>query len=155
MQLCSYLSHEHAEVDFQVQPWRFDLLEYPDWAASASADSLKADLFVVAASHGSDLPVHVRNWVSSCLQKRGGGGALVALLGAERRVDPDDSPRLRFLQNAARDAGLDFFAPMPQFEPAVLWDTQVTKSPFGAQNRTGPKTILHPTTDHRHWGIND
>jgi len=155
MQLCSYLGHEHSEVEFHVHPWRFDLLEHPDWAATATADGHTADLFIIATSDGSDLPAHVRSWMRSCLAQKRGGGALVALLGAERRVDPDDSPRLLFLKNVARDAGLDFFVPMPRFEDALLRAAQVPASWLDAPKQSVTRTFFHPTVDHRHWGIND
>ena len=92
--------------------WRFDLLEDPEWRVLATADALRADLLIIAASSQSDLPASVQDWIKDCLtQKHGTAAAVVALLGSAENLDEPDSPRIQFIKSAAARAGLDFFAP--------------------------------------------
>lgn len=156
MRLFSYLGREHGDVlKFQTQPWRFDLLADPDWCQFAALDAIKADLLIISASSGSDLPVAVRSWISACLaRKRGTHAAVVALFGTEEEMDTADSSRLQFVRMAAKEAGLDFFAPLADSAGSASSTTA------GIQHRAQTVTqtldeILRPTPPRRHWGINE
>lgn len=112
MQVFSNLAQDHqGDFTFWPRPWRFDLLADPYWREAATADARTADLLIIAAGAGPDLPAAVRNWLEQCLAERRNGGGVVALFGAEGKMDTIDSPRLRFLRQAAEKADLDFFAP--------------------------------------------
>ena len=63
--LFSCVSQQHRdELDFRVQPWRFDLIADPDWGPFATAEALQADLLVVSTSNPSDLSMQVKCWLS-------------------------------------------------------------------------------------------
>ena len=175
MRLLSYLRREHGEsIRFQPQPWRFDLLGHPDWRQFAVADALKADLLIISASGGSGLPTAIRSWITACFaRKRGANAAVVGLCGSEGKMDDADSPRLQFLQSAAREAGLEFFAPLPtcqhaltkvQTEPGQLKDwtggldefrNPAARQQLGEVPLPAPSQAFRQITPYRHWGINE
>ena len=105
------------EMELCPQPWRFEVLEDPACRALASADAVNADMLIISTSSESELPAAVESWITACLAlKRGTSAAVVALLGSEVKPDELASPRFQFVQAAAREAGLDFFAPLPHRE---------------------------------------
>jgi hypothetical protein len=133
---------------FQMRPvlWRFDFLEDANWRALAKADVFDADMLVVSVSRGNELPPWLQEWLCAALsQRRDKAGALVALLGTEEKAPTDG--RLLRLQEAAREAGWDFFS-------ALLPDN-------ASEHGWGQARIpaCHFTADqgdhHRHWGINE
>ncbi len=78
------------------------------------SDASSADMIIVSFNGPSELPPLLKQWIESCLgQRRSGDSAVVALLSSNERLDAPDSPRYQFMKNAARAAGLDYFAPMP------------------------------------------
>jgi hypothetical protein len=103
-----------GEVEMRPQAWRFALLEDPAWYALAMADVVNADMLIIAASSGNELPAAVERWIKMCLaRKRGSSAAVVALFGTAQDTDSPHSARFQFVQSAANAAGLDFFAPLP------------------------------------------
>ena len=103
------------DLVLRVQFWRFDLLHDTELRLLATADIGVSDIVIVADS--SDLPLDavIQGWLAQGLEdRRDRDTAVVALLGPALSPDGPDSERLQFIQSAARDAGLNFFAPMPQ-----------------------------------------
>ncbi len=100
--------------DMNVDPelWRFESLEDSELGSLAAAEAIEADILIISAGSKTELPATVKIWVTKCLtQKDGTKSALVALLGTADNFDGPDSPRFQFLQRAAMEAGIDFFAP--------------------------------------------
>jgi hypothetical protein len=99
-------------LEIKTQPWRFDLLDDPEWFALALADAINADMLILSVSRENSLPAMVEDWLKLCLmRKRGTDAAVVALLGPDDHLDEPVCPRFRFVQRVAEAAGLDFFAP--------------------------------------------
>jgi hypothetical protein len=104
-------------VEFQPLPWSFDLLADTDWAKVAGDDAVNADILIIATSSADPLPPAVGRWAEAAIsRKQGTAAAVVALLGPEEQPDGHDSARLAAIRAAARQAGLDFFAPAPSGE---------------------------------------
>jgi hypothetical protein len=136
MQVFSSLAQDHqGDFTFWPRPWRFDLLADPHWREAAAADARTADLLIIATGAGSDLPAAVRNWLEQCLAERRNGGGIVALFGAEGELDTIDSPRLRFLRQAAEKANLDFFAPATGSDGAAPASPQPGAATMAASRR--------------------
>jgi len=145
MDVFSNLAQDHqGDFTFWPRPWRFDLLADPEWREVAAADARTADLLIIAAGTGPDLPAAVRNWLEQCLTERRNGGGVVALFGAEGEMDAIDSPRLRFLRQAAEKADLDFFAPSPASDGAGA------KTMSARQDHQAAESVAN-----RHRGVND
>jgi hypothetical protein len=112
MELVSWLSFEHGDLRFEARPWRFDVLDDPRLGQTAAADGERADVLILSASDPFNLPESVQLWLTQSLaHKQGSSAAIVALFGTKDYHDLADSPRIRFVQSAAKAAGLDFFAP--------------------------------------------
>ncbi len=104
-------------IEFEPTPWSFDLLADVDWREVAASDAVRADILIIATSGARPVPSEVERWTEAAIQrKQGTAAAVVALFGAEEDSVYDRSPQLAFVQNAAREAGLDFFAPAPRRE---------------------------------------
>ena len=105
------------DIEFQPFPWSFDMLADMDWRKVASHDACKADILIIATSSAGPLPPAVGRWADAAIsQKRGTAAAVVALFGSDENPDGAGSSRLQAIQTAARQAGLDFFAPAPHHE---------------------------------------
>ena len=103
------------DLSLRVQFWRFDLLQDTELRMLATADIGVSDIVIIADS--SDLPLEplIQGWLAQGLgDRRDKDTAVVALFGPAKIPDGPDSDRLQFVQAASRDAGLNFFAPMPQ-----------------------------------------
>jgi hypothetical protein len=136
---------------FRPQPWRFDLLVDSDCCEFAAEDAMRADVIIVSASRGSDLPAALKTWLRTCLgRRRGTRIALVALMGTEEDMDGANSPRLEFLRNAASEFGFDFFAPLPAVTAGSAAIARQPEIPFVAPPQASDQGTLY-----RHWGIND
>jgi hypothetical protein len=99
-------------IEFEPMPWSFELLADVDWRKVAASEAVNADIVIIASSSSRPLPPEVGRWTKAAIQqKQGTATAVVALFGPEGNPDGAGSPRLEFIQNATREAGLVFFAP--------------------------------------------
>ncbi len=104
-------------IEFEPVPWSFELLSDVNWREVAASEAVKADILIIASSGARPVPSEVARWTEAAIQqKQGTAAAVVALFGSEENPDRDGSPRLEFIQKAAREAGLDFFAPARRLE---------------------------------------
>lgn len=88
--------------------WNLNDLGQPGVLAGAVSKAMRSDMIVISVSGSEGLPLPFYFWVNAWLPHRtGGGGALVALLGAPA-VSNAESGRLRgFLRTVARRARMD------------------------------------------------
>jgi hypothetical protein len=129
------------DIQFRLQPWRFDFLADPEWSQFAIAEARQADLLVLAMTHSSDLPAAVQHWLNKWFDgKRGDHAALVALVDD---AVVENSSTMQFLQHGAEDAGLDFFTPLVSHQ----CDTNIL--PYLA-----PEDFSY-RKPYRHWGLNE
>jgi hypothetical protein len=104
----------------RVSVWWFKALEDAEQLRTATAAAVEADVLVVAANMGVELPRNVRAWLRESLAKsRRLKVAVVALLGGEDRRNRSGSPRFRSVQRIAGEAGALFFAPTSAPNSAV------------------------------------
>ena len=105
------------DIEFHPLPWSFDLLADMNWREVAAHDAVKADILIIATSSTNPLPSAVERWAKATIsQKRGTAAAVVALFASDENPDGAGSSRLEAIRTAARQAGLDFFAPAPRHE---------------------------------------
>jgi len=105
------------DIEFQPLPWLFGLLADVDWREVAASDAVSADILIIATSSTNPLPQAVGRWGEAAIsQKRGTHAAVVALFAGGEYPAGSGSSQLEAIQMAARQAGLDFFAPAPHLE---------------------------------------
>jgi len=144
---------QRGECSFQVRVWRLDLLDDPVWGKAAKSDAMNSDMLVISIESEADLPEGVRGWLTACLsQKSGGSGAVIALFGPEEDEDDPNSPRLKFVKNAAEKAGLHFFAPLPKAKTNL--GVNIGGS-YSSKSIYGNGYDLCEVQGYRHWGINE
>ena len=99
-----------AHFPFEIKFWRFDLLELLQFCEIATTQAADADMVIVSAHGGPQVPDCIKNWLQLWLNRRlGGACALVELL--DTHGDGSGSwPIHSFLQIVARKANLDFFS---------------------------------------------
>ncbi len=100
------------DIEFIPLPWRFDLLADTEWRNMAARDAASAAILVIATDADKPIPPDIGSWfVETIHLKRGTMTAVVALL--EPPGNPGFPPALQSVEDAARQAGLSFFAPPP------------------------------------------
>lgn len=105
----------------RVSVWWFNVFEDAEQLRAATAAAKEADVLVVAANMGVELPGSVRAWLRESLAKsRRLKVAVVALMGGEDRPNRSGSPRFRSVQRIAGEAGALFFAPFQRRNPAAV-----------------------------------
>ena len=145
-------SNLQREVGFRIQPWPFDLIIDPEWRTVATGEAIKAELLTISSSQ-TELPPEVRKWLLMCrTRKRGTHGAVVALLGNQGRTRGFDSLDIRYLCEASKEAGLDFFAPVGT--NGQRRDTQSSSDQERIPSFSSVQS-LDRFEGYPHWGIND
>jgi len=99
-------------VTVRISTWWFGFLEDAEKLKKATAAAIEADVLVIAANIGLELPSSVKAWLQESLAKnRKSDVAVVALPGKRDRKDKPDPPHIQVVQRIAREAGALFFAP--------------------------------------------
>lgn len=162
-----------GEIKFLPYLWRFDFIADASWEPLATSDALKADLLVISTAPDLDMPPRIQHWLASLLEsRRGDHVALVALPGMRKRLKDCDSAGLRFLKNAAKAAGLEFFAAEPKCgwsrahaAPAQAQFEEVSAGPLETDSSSAveggrsafpaPTALSNDSGFYDHWGINE
>ncbi|MGA2657573.1 MAG: hypothetical protein ABSH34_08635 [Verrucomicrobiota bacterium] len=95
---------------FTNQMWKFDVLNIPKLRDMAARDAVLADIVIISSHGGEELPGPVRAWMESWLAQKGNPVALVALFDCPSEESPKTERIRTYLADAARKAGIDFFA---------------------------------------------
>ncbi len=141
---------------FNASWWNFDGLHHPEIFSAATRATKEADIVIVAAHAGEDLPDVVKNWIDMAFWKRAGQERLlIGLLALATASQPVDSVANRYLQAAAREAGMEYLLhwsalPVPSVEGSLedITSRATTVTPLLAE-------ILSHTGAIPHGGIND
>lgn len=136
---------------------RLTLLHLDELASPSNGDSLPpldSELFIIATSHGGELPGVARTWIEDWAYLRGEGHdcALVALVTNESSSLDSRSPLVAYLGALAAAHGLAFFHGKAQ--GSANFD-----SPQPLARATASKTMQRPIANPGHvaqrWGINE
>jgi len=94
------------EVEWNMRPWRLDMLRFPPIASEALLDALDAHLLVFAGSVAQTIPFWLQDWLEDWASQRHIARAALAVLGAERSEFAKTSG-VADLQEFARIHGLE------------------------------------------------
>jgi len=96
----------------QILPVPVEQLDDPGHFDRLLSYANSADMIIVSYNGVDDFPDPLKKWiVKFLLQQKQGHAAVIALLGANEKLDAPDSPRYQFFKNAAWAAGLAFIPP--------------------------------------------
>lgn len=107
-----YLVHQLGrDFDFTNQMWKFDVLGNSKMNELAVKDAIMADLIIIS-THGKDeLPAEVKSWIEHWVTLKSNAMALVYLVDQPSIQEAPEAAATRsYLQDAARRAGIGFFA---------------------------------------------
>jgi len=137
---------------FANQMWKFDVLAVPKLREIAAKDAASAEIIIVSAHEGKQLPPEVKSWVELWLSYETQATALVGLFGTESVNDP----MRRYLADVAQRAKIEFFC-QPGIWPGTS-QKHNTAAPIWERNE---KTfsilanVVEEETAASHWGINE
>ena len=93
------------------QWWHFDFLAFDALRELAAIEAARADIVIIGASKGGELPGMVTVWMKRWLGlRKNRPGALVAVLDSDLKKSDASRGILSQLKDAARVGHLDFFA---------------------------------------------
>src|SRR6185503_20235368 len=90
---------------FANQMWKFDVLAVPKLKDIAAKDAAAAEIIIISAHGGCDLPADVKTWIQMWLGYKTEASALVALFDGNNNFNP---ARV-YLADIASRAQIEFF----------------------------------------------
>ena len=140
------------ECLFANQMWKFDVLGVPKLKEIAAKDAAAAEIIIVSAHEGRELPAAVKAWIDLWISYKTEASALVGLFDGESA----ESPARSYLADIARRAKIEFFC-----QPGIWPGSSVTRSTNTLSQPQNNKTLTFLATATRevpsfpHWGINE
>jgi hypothetical protein len=137
---------------FANQMWKFDVLAVPKLKEIAAKDAAAAEIIIISAHEGRELPNEVKAWIEMWLAYRTEASAIVGLFAGQSETNPVRS----YLEEIARRAQIEFFC-----QPGIWPGTPHTRSTTTLANPRSDKAIAFLTTATQeapsfpHWGINE
>ena len=137
---------------FANQMWKFDVLTVPKLKEIAAKDAAAAEIILISAHEGRELPDQVKSWIELWLSYKTEANALVGLLGTEG----PENPVRNYLAEVARRAQMEFFC-----QPGVWPNSSATRSASTLALPRNDKTFAFLASASQeipvfpHWGINE
>jgi hypothetical protein len=137
---------------FANQMWKFDVLAVPRLKEIAAKDAAAAEIIIISAHEGRELPRDVKAWIELWLAHKTQAAALVGLFGGESV----DTPVRSYLAEIARRAGIEFFS-----QPGIWPGTAPAHYPISRAWKTNEKgfpflaNVAREEPAASHWGINE
>lgn len=149
--------HSDVQVQWNIRPWRVDMLRFPPTAADALVDATDAHLIVLAGCCSRSISYYLLNWLESWANCRQIEGAALAIFGREKGDELSASAVLEFSQFIKRH-GLSVI-----FDNRRLIDDSLMNADSSQQlKHPGPSTFpqisdIKPRSEDwfRQWGINE
>jgi hypothetical protein len=102
----------------ETEMWKFSVLRDRDLRAHAMTPLIQANMIIIAAAGGTDLPMHIREMIEAALRLRGDHDAAIVALFDWENATWDELPRAgRYLKRLAEKTGLDFFCNKGEWQP--------------------------------------
>jgi len=114
---------------FANQMWKFDVLAVPKLKDIAAKDAAAAEIIIISAHGGRDLPGDVKTWIQMWLSYKTEASALVALFDSDNNFNPARA----YLADIASRAQIEFFC-----QPGIRPDASQTRS---------ANTLAHPRSE--------
>ncbi|MHB8520909.1 MAG: hypothetical protein ACYDH9_09130 [Limisphaerales bacterium] len=99
-----------SDLTFNCKLWKFDILRIPQLKEMAADDAAEADMVLIAAHSGSELPAGVKKWIDLWVtRRRPGPRALVSLLDPEEGSPSGRNLVCNYLHQVSERGHMDFF----------------------------------------------
>jgi hypothetical protein len=117
-----------VNVQWNISPWRADLLKFPPTAEEALADAADAHLIVFAGGHAESLPFWLQDWLEKWAQDRLVKDVALAVI---REGNADETPSRAMPELAAFAArhGLHFIFDSQRMSGASSIESNSTRPP--------------------------
>ncbi|HWD93702.1 MAG TPA: hypothetical protein VG938_15280 [Verrucomicrobiae bacterium] len=141
-----------SQCIFANQMWKFDVLAVPKLKEIAAKDAAAAEIIIISAHEGRELPKEVKAWMELWLNYKSQTTALVGLFGGESV----ETPLRSYLEEIARRAKIAFFC-QPGIWPGSVGRPQATPPDCKRSEKTFPflTKALREERAVSHWGINE
>ena len=139
------VEHLGDQCLFTNQMWKFDVLAVPKLREIAAKDAAAADIIIISAHEGNELPHEVKSWIEKWLSYKTRASALVGLFGAESV----DNPVRDYLSAVAKRAKIEFFC-----QPG-LWPGKSGKHETLSPAFSVLANVMQEEPAVSHWGINE
>ncbi len=145
-----------ACVNWNIRPWRVDMLKFPSTAEEALGDAAEAHLIVFVGRFVGSLPFWLQHWLEHWAKCRQIQTAALAVLRGENG-DALSAPATQQLSQFAKQHGLSFIVDDSlTVEAAAKFSARNVPAdearPPLTQPRLADVAIYH---SYRHWGINE
>ena len=157
MRICDRLVEKFwKDVEFDYSWWRFDFLRDVEIVDAAAQSAARADLILVSAHAGRELPPAVQKWIETWLPlRKSGGGVLAAMIGTGQDQYRGLTPIHVYLRETAQRANMDFLSQMID-APIGRLDGSIETITNRAEKVTSLlDNILHRPSNPLRWGINE
>jgi hypothetical protein len=141
-----------GECLFANQMWKFDVLAVPKLKEIAAKDAAAAEIIIVSAHEGRELPGAVKAWIDLWVSYKTEARALVGLFDG----DTAGRPARSYLAEIARRAKIEFFC-QPGIWPGskITRSTNTLKQPWNNNTLAFIATATQEVPSFPHWGINE
>jgi hypothetical protein len=137
---------------FANQMWKFDVLAVPKLKEIAAKDAAAAEIIIVSAHEGNELPKEVKAWIEMWLSYKTEAGALVALFDGEAEKNPVRT----YLEEIARRGKMEFFCqPCPGPGSANTRSANTLNAPMNEKTFSFLANANQEAPSFSHWGINE
>jgi hypothetical protein len=141
-----------GECLFANQMWKFDVLAVPKLKEIAAKDAAAAEIIIISAHEGRELPPSVKAWIELWLSYKTEASALVGLFDGDTEANTVRS----YLAEVAKRAKIEFFC-----QPGIWPGSSVTRSATTLAHPLNEKTFAflqnaaQEVPSFTHWGINE
>ena len=126
-----------VQIEWNIRPWRVDMLKFPPLAGEAAADALDAQMILFVGRCAEILPFWLQDWLNHWAARRHFPDVVLAAMSDTIPAAPRDFTQLT---QFAHRHGL-----------SLLLGDQLTAHPIPLLPTT---TAITPAL-HRDWGLND
>jgi hypothetical protein len=146
------IEHLGSQCLFTNQMWKFDVLGVPKLREIAAKDAAAADIIIISAHEGNELPSETKAWIEMWLAYKTQASALVGLFGNESPYNPARD----YLAEIAKRANVEFFC-QPGFWPGKAETHDKTSVAWEQNERTfsALTAVMNEEPITSHWGINE
>jgi hypothetical protein len=147
--------HPEVHVQWNIRPWRVDMLKFPPTAAEALADATDAHLIVFAGCCNLSIPHCLQNWLDKWADCRQIEAAALAIFGSENSDELSASGALALSQFAKRHGLSVIFDTHRIMQHGQAFPAGILLDHTLSQSSSPQSSDIAIPDEYRRWGINE